>query len=246
MLISTAHCRDAQQRCSNLICGQCECDSRRHVGMKWHDGKELGTNTSQPRRYGGPAPITPAASPHDRRKTGKRVPCRRRPSARRSLRGPWVTVRPSLRWPGIERIRAARYLIQLEMYNQLVTQQIRVSWTRCHFGGARPWLHCPFCQRRVARLFKVMAGYFCRTCIGNPIYESQRRSKKARAHLKAFRLRQRLGGSRPVLDPIPERPYRMKRATYRRLCSRIERLERPLIGSRVIRRAPKWIRPLVY
>ena len=162
------------------------------------------------------------------------------------LRGPWVTVRPSLRWPGIERMRAARYLIQLEMYNQLVTQQIRVSWTRCHFGGARPWLHCPFCQRRVARLFKVMAGYFCRVCIGNPIYESQRRSKKARAHLKAFRLRQRLGGSRPVLDPIPERPYRMKRATYGRICSQIERLERPLIGSRAIRRAPKWNRPLSY
>jgi hypothetical protein len=162
------------------------------------------------------------------------------------LRGPWVTVRPSLRWPGIESMRAAQYMIQLELANKVDSQLIRVSWTRCHFGGARPWLHCPFCQRRVARLFKVMAGYFCRTCIGNPIYESQRRSKKARAYLKAYRLRSRLGGSRPGVDPIPERPYRMKRATYGRICSQIERLERPLVGSRVIRRAPKWIRPLVY
>jgi hypothetical protein len=162
------------------------------------------------------------------------------------LNGPWVTVRSWLRWPGIERIRAARFMIILELCNQTVPQQIRVSWTRCHFGGARPWLHCTYCDRRVARMFKGMGGYFCRACIGNPIYESQRRSKKARIHLKAYRLRQRLGGSRPVLDPIPERPYRMKRVTYGRICSQIERLERPLIGSRVIRRAPKWIRPLVY
>src|SRR5262249_28288397 len=56
--------------------------------MKWRDGKELGTNTSQPRRYGGPASITPAASAHDRRKTGKRVPRRARSSARRSFGRP--------------------------------------------------------------------------------------------------------------------------------------------------------------
>src|SRR5262249_5725244 len=58
------------------------------------------------------------------------------------LRGPWVTVRPFLRWPGVERMRAARYSVILELRNQSVPQQIRVSWTHCHFGGARPWLHC--------------------------------------------------------------------------------------------------------
>jgi hypothetical protein len=157
-----------------------------------------------------------------------------------------VTLEPSLRWPGIERMRVSRYLIQLELRNQIVPQQIRVSWTRCHFGGSRPWLHCPFCQRRVARIFKGMGGYFCRACLGKPPYESQRRSNKARAYLQAYRLRQRLGGSRPVLDPIPKRPYRMKRATYSRLCARLERLERQLIGSRVLHWAPLWIRPLVY
>jgi hypothetical protein len=143
-------------------------------------------------------------------------------------------------------MRAARYLIQLELRNQAVPQQIRVSWTRCNYGGGRPWLRCPHCEGRVARLFKGLGGYFCRACVGNPIYESQRRSKKARAYLQAYRLRQRLGGSRPVLDPVPERPYRMKRTTHRRLCARIEQLERPLIGSRIARRAPIWIAPLAY
>ena len=42
------------------------------------------------------------------------------------------------------------------------------------------------------------------------------------------------------------RPYRMKRKTYSRLLVRIERLERPLVGSRVPRRAPIWIAPLTY
>jgi hypothetical protein len=89
-------------------------------------------------------------------------------------------------------------------------------------------------------------AYYCRHCIGNPLYESQRRSKKARAYLQAYRLRQRLGGSHPVRDPVPERPYRMKRRTYSRLCMRIEQLERLLIGSRFARRGPILIAPLSY
>ena len=87
----------------------------------------------------------------------------------------------------------------------------------------------------MARLFKGFSGYFCRPCCGDPVYESQRRSKKARAYLQAYRTRQQIGGSRPVTDPLPERPYRMKRKTYARLCDRIERLERPLVGSRILR-----------
>jgi hypothetical protein len=162
------------------------------------------------------------------------------------FRDNWVKLQPSFRWPAIEQMRVARYMIQLQLRNQVVPQQVRVSWTRCNYGGTRPWLHCPHCNGRVAILLKGMGGYFCRACIGNPIYESQRRSKKARAYLKAYRLRQRLGGSRPVLDPLPNRPYRMQRKTYGRLCTQIERLERPLVKSRILARAPRWIRPLTY
>jgi hypothetical protein len=157
----------------------------------------------------------------------------------------WISFQPLLR-PGVARMLGCRSMIQMELCNQLVPQQVRVSWTPCHYGGARPWLHCPYCQRRVARLFKGMGGFFCRACVGNPPYESQRKSKKARAYLRAYRLRQRLDGSHPVVDPLPKRPYRMKRAAYQRLCARIEQLERPLAGSQVARRPPMWIAPLVY
>jgi hypothetical protein len=155
---------------------------------------------------------------------------------------PWI----GFRCPGIQKATASRYLVQIQLLNQVVPQQIRVSWTQCNYGGARPWLHCPFCQQRVARLFKGFGGYFCRACCGNPIYESQGRNQKARAYLQAYRARQQLGGSRPVVDPVPERPYRMKGKTYARLCDRIQRLEQQLVGSRVVRHAPLWIRPLVY
>ncbi len=157
-----------------------------------------------------------------------------------------VALQPSFRWPSIDRMRVARYMIQLEFCDRTVPQQIRVSWTRCNYGGARPWMHCPHCQRRIARLFKGMGGYFCRACLGTPIYESQRRSSKARVYLQAYRLRQRLGGSRPCVDRIPPRPYRMKRRYYRMLITKIERLERSLVGSKVLRYAPQHILPLVY
>jgi hypothetical protein len=162
------------------------------------------------------------------------------------LAGDWVTLRPSFRWPSIATMRVARYRILLELRNQPIPQGIQVSWTRCHYGGVRPWLHCSYCERRVMRLFKGLGGYCCRVCYGSPIYESQRRSAKARAYLQAYRLRQRLGGSRPVVDAIPPRPPGMTRKSYARLCVRVERLERPLVGSRVLRYAPRWIAPLAY
>src|SRR6476646_3591845 len=111
----------------------------------------------------------------------------------RVLDGEWVTFRwPELRWPAVRKMRAARYRVLIELVNQVVPQQVHVSWTKCNYGGARPWLHC-LCGRRVARLFKGFGGYYCRPCCGNPVYESQTRNKKARAHLQAYRTRQLLG-----------------------------------------------------
>lgn len=161
-----------------------------------------------------------------------------------AFKGSWVNFPMAcFRWPRIEKMSAAKFMIYIELHNQAVPQNIQVSWTRCNFGGSRPWLICQ-CGKRVARLFKGMGGYYCRSCCGNPAYESQLMGTKARAYLQAYRLRQRLGGSRPVTDPLPARPYRMQRKTYARLCERIKRLEQPLFGSRVVRHAPLWFPPL--
>ena len=162
------------------------------------------------------------------------------------LRDRSVTLRPSLRWPEISTLRADRYVILVNLRNMVTPQYILVTWTLCFFGGERPWLFCSHCRKRVARVFLGMGGYFCRGCLGSPAYESQLRNTKARDYLRAYRLRERLDGSRPVIDPIPARPYRMWRRTYNRICAEIERLERPLLGSRIAKRAPILIRPLSY
>jgi hypothetical protein len=161
------------------------------------------------------------------------------------LRERTVTFRPLLRWPDVTTMRADRYVIEVNLRYPL-TQHIHLSWTPCHFGSYRPWMLCPHCRKRVARLFKGMGGYFCRACVGNPPYEGQLRNNMARVYLRAYRLRERIGGGRPAIDPIRERPYRMWRKTYERTCAEIERLERRLIGSRIVRREPLWIRPLSY
>jgi hypothetical protein len=163
-----------------------------------------------------------------------------------ALAGGWVEIRAGIRWPTIRRMMVARYRILIELHNQTLPQQIRISWTPCHLGGERPWIHCPHCEKRVARLFKGLAGYFCRDCVGNPPYESQLRNDRSRTCLRAYRLRQRIGGGRPVIDPIRERPYRMWRRTYNRIRAEVELLEQQLIGSRVLSREPQWIRPLSY
>ena len=80
----------------------------------------------------------------------------------------------------------------------------------------------------------------------DPPYESQLRNNMARVYLKAYRLRERIGGGRPVVDPIRQRPFRMWRSTYDRIRAEVELLEQQLIGSRVLRREPQWIRPLSY
>jgi hypothetical protein len=141
------------------------------------------------------------------------------------LDGPWVTLRPLARWPGIAKMRAAKYRVLIELIHQVVPQQVRVTWTRCHYGGTRPWLHCPCCQRRVAKLFKGMGGYFCRPCVGSPNYASQCKSADGRRHFQACKLRLRLGGDASLAAPFPERPRGMHRSTYNRMRRRAERLE---------------------
>ena len=82
----------------------------------------------------------------------------------------WVTVGATLKWPRVARMRIARYRLILDLRDRIVPQQIRVSWTKVHLGGERPWMHCPHCEIRVARLYAGLGGYFCRSCIGSPPY----------------------------------------------------------------------------
>ncbi len=150
--------------------------------------------------------------------------------------GDWVSFRPMLRWPAIALVRVVRYAILLDLRGHTIPQRIRVSWTKVHFGGERPWFRCPHCEKRVARLYNGLGGYFCRRCVGNPIYASQALSAQARPHFQACKLRLRLGGEASPTEPFPDRPRRMHRRTYERRKHRLLMFEGGL--SQRIREKP--------
>ena len=98
-----------------------------------------------------------------------------------------------------------------------VEYPIWISHTPCHYGGQRPWLHCPArgCDRRVAILY---GGTFfaCRRC-HQLAYESQRERDFERALRRAQTIQERLEGSGCVDDWFPQKPKGMHCATFSRL-----------------------------
>jgi hypothetical protein len=67
------------------------------------------------------------------------------------LDGGWVTIGATLKWPRVAMLRIARYLIVLDILGRSDPQRIRVSWTRVHLGGERPWMHCDLCDPAAQR-----------------------------------------------------------------------------------------------
>jgi hypothetical protein len=116
-----------------------------------------------------------------------------------------------------------------------IEQQVPIVWTRCHFGGARPWFQCAGqadgrrCGRRAARLYLAGGSIFaCRLCHGLA-YASQSETPGQRAITKAQKFRVRLGGGPSLLDRFPRKPPRMHRRTYFRLFAKaIKAQERAL------------------
>jgi hypothetical protein len=157
----------------------------------------------------------------------------------------WVTVGATMKWPHIAQMRIARYRLILDLRGHSVPQQICVSWTRVHLGGERPWMHCPHCQTRVAKLYAGLGGYFCRACIGNPPYASQKLSAQGRAHFQACKLRLQLDGQAQLSMPFPERPRNMHQRTYDRLKHEGMRREAGL-SKRMRRRFPDYASLVAY
>jgi hypothetical protein len=145
----------------------------------------------------------------------------------------------SLRYPFLSRLRSYRYRVDLRMRGCQAWTFFPVEWTRCNYGGGRPWFRCT-CGKRVARLY--CGGLFigCRSCY-SARYESQRLGdERARAYRQACKIRLSLGGEPSIRGPFPERPYRMWRKKYERLKQEAERLEARLRRSRYAKRAPDY------
>ena len=72
------------------------------------------------------------------------------------------------------------------------------------------------CGRAVAVLYLYGLRFLCRHC-HSLAYASQREGRAERALRRGQKIRTRLGGSTFVTDPFPEKPKRMRWATYGRI-----------------------------
>ena len=94
-------------------------------------------------------------------------------------------------------------------------------YTPTQFGGRRRWLSSPRCHRRCRVLYRAQR-FRCRKCLGL-VYQSTRETWRQRALSQADKLAMRMAGGRRELfdgDEFPEKPKRMRWATYWRLENR--------------------------
>lgn len=124
-----------------------------------------------------------------------------------------------------------------------VAEVVRLTWTRCHYGGWRPWFRCPAvmhgrsCRRRVAILYGAGKYFACRQCY-RLAYPSTREDAADRALAKHQALKVRLGGSPALPAPFPPKPTGMHWRTYDRLFREAHRLEMEfltLVGAETTR-----------
>jgi len=133
---------------------------------------------------------------------------------------------PPFAWPFMKKLRASRARVWFEHKTSGLLHKFGIQWTRCNFGGRRPWFICQ-CGKRVAKLYDTGSIVACRHCL-DTIYESQRRGENGRKYLRACRIRLSIGGAPKISRDFPERPWRMHRKNYERIRIKAKKLEEPL------------------
>lgn len=146
-------------------------------------------------------------------------------------------------------INALRRSGQIEDNAEQVTALARIEWTRCNYGGARPWFLCPLCGSRVGRLYLVAGIVGCRQCRGL-VYRVQNETLAYRLARKVKGYQKRVYDRhtpemqaflRPLLSPPPmlPRPKGMHFFTYLQYTVQKRLTEdaayRALFGAKVIR-----------
>jgi len=102
-----------------------------------------------------------------------------------------------------------------------IEDHIWFTWTPCNYGGRRQWFLCPSCNRRVTVVYG--GKYFrCRHC-HNLTYSSQQESQDDRLRRKARKIREKLGVSSNLAEPILFKPKHMHWTTFDRLRREAER-----------------------
>ena len=97
-----------------------------------------------------------------------------------------------------------------------VEEVVRFERTACNYGGYRTWFLCPNCWKRVAVLYGAAKYFLCRHCY-DLTYAIQQEQKVDRLMRKARKIRERLGASGNLTEPIWQKPKGMHQTTFDRL-----------------------------
>jgi len=97
---------------------------------------------------------------------------------------------------------------------QGVEERVSLDWTRCNYGGRRPWFRCPGCGRRVGILAAAGKLFLCRHCYSLK-YWSQLETDLDQAQWKVTKLKERLKGKTWL------KPKGMHQKTFDRLRHRL-------------------------
>ena len=97
---------------------------------------------------------------------------------------------------------------------------VAIDYRPCRFGGSRPFLICPACQKRVMNLALLPRGLRCGPC-GRITYQKRWDTDLSRRVRNANEVAARLGGSTWMDKPV--RPKGMHRRTFERLLAERDR-----------------------
>jgi hypothetical protein len=96
-------------------------------------------------------------------------------------------------------------------------ERVALVYTPCHFGQSRPWLLCPRCGHRVAKLYLRSARFACRCC-QRVAYASQSQDALDRLWGRQHKMEAKLG-------EYWQRPKGMRQRTYDRLIGELSDCE---------------------
>jgi hypothetical protein len=117
-------------------------------------------------------------------------------------------------------------------YAENICYRVPVVFTKCNYGGRRPWFICPRCSRRVGKLYLKSKYYLCRHC-NNLSYACRNESEAFRLLHKAQRINDRLLGPAPPNQLLAGRPKGMHWKTYNKITHRIKLLDRQALNAAV-------------
>jgi hypothetical protein len=133
------------------------------------------------------------------------------------LDGGGVEIDPGLKWPKLSNMLIEQSCIRITFKGERRSglsgrqQWIAISWARAFSRGYRPWLVCPQCAERAARLYCVFGDYRCKHC-AKLVHQCQAVSSKIRLKAKLAKIYGRLGYSKQ--PQTVRRPIFMRWWTY--------------------------------